>query len=76
MYKHIVFDIDGTLINNEKAILHSLQDVLRERGEEFSFEQLKFALGITGEDALKRLEVENIPDTLVRWVELLQTPRM
>lgn len=49
MYKHIVFDIDGTLINNEKAILHSLQDVLRERmGEEFSFEQLKFALGITG----------------------------
>lgn len=73
MYKHIVFDIDGTLINNEKAILHSLQDVLRERmGEEFSFEQLKFALGITGEDALKRLEVKNIPDALVRWVELLQ----
>lgn len=27
-YQHIVFDIDGTLINTEYAILHSLQDTL------------------------------------------------
>lgn len=25
-YQHIVFDIDGTLINTEHTILHSLQD--------------------------------------------------
>ncbi len=27
-YKHIVFDIDGTLIDTECAVLHSLQDTL------------------------------------------------
>lgn len=73
MYRHIVFDIDGTLINNDKAILHSMQEVLREKlGKEFALEQLKFALGITGEDALKRLSVEDIPSVMKRWVELLQ----
>ena len=25
-YKHIVFDIDGTLIDTEYAVLHSLQE--------------------------------------------------
>ncbi len=28
-YQHIVFDIDGTLINTEHAILHSLQDTVK-----------------------------------------------
>lgn len=27
-YRHIVFDIDGTLIDTEYAVLHSLQDTL------------------------------------------------
>ena len=29
-YKHILFDIDGTLIDTEEAILRSLQDTVRE----------------------------------------------
>lgn len=29
-YKHILFDIDGTLIDTEEAILQSLQDTVRE----------------------------------------------
>lgn len=28
-YKHIVFDIDGTLIDTEYAVLHSLQETIR-----------------------------------------------
>ena len=29
-YKHIVFDIDGTLIDTEYVVLHSLQETIRE----------------------------------------------
>lgn len=29
-YKAVIFDIDGTIIDTEKAILHSLQRTLRE----------------------------------------------
>ncbi len=28
-YKHIVFDIDGTLIDTEYAVLYSLQETIR-----------------------------------------------
>ena len=28
-YKHIVFDIDGTLIDTEYAVLHSLQETIK-----------------------------------------------
>ena len=27
-YKHIIFDIDGTLIDTEYAVLHSLQETI------------------------------------------------
>ena len=29
-YKHIVFDIDGTLIDTEYAVLHALQETINE----------------------------------------------
>ena len=55
-YKHIVFDIDGTLIDTEYAVLHSLQETIRAlSGREIPCSELKFALGITGIDALKKL---------------------
>lgn len=73
MYKHIVFDIDGTLVDNEKAILHSLQEVmLKIMGKEFSFEQLTFCLGIPGEDTLERLGVKDVPGTMNLWIEALR----
>ena len=72
-YQQIVFDVDGTLVDNEEAILLSLQAVmLEETGKKFPFEELTFALGIPGEDALERLQVERIPQVMDRWVELLQ----
>ena len=57
-YKHIVFDINDTLIDTEYAVLHSLQDtILSLTGKEKSLDELMFALGITGEDALDRKSV-------------------
>lgn len=73
MYKHIVFDIDGTLVDNEKAVLYSLQEVLRKAvGRAYPIEELTFSLGITGEDALRRLNVENVSAVMGLWIKGLQ----
>lgn len=67
-YKQIVFDIDGTLIDTEYAVLHSLQDTLKTLcGENVPLEELTFALGITGADALKRFSIENTASALDLW---------
>ncbi len=72
-YKQIVFDIDGTLVDNEKAIIYSLQEALREEtGKQYSYEELTFALGIPGEDALERLEIRQISKVMQIWIEDLQ----
>lgn len=67
-YSHVVFDIDGTLINSEKAVLKSLQKTLiTEIGIEKELDELKFALGIPGKDALKILNIESREDILEKW---------
>ncbi len=72
-YNHIVFDIDGTLVDNEKAIIYSLQEALhKETGKQYSYEELTFALGIPGEDALERLEIRQISKVMQIWIEDLQ----
>ncbi len=68
MYKNIVFDVDGTLINTEKAVLNSLKDTLNEiLKKEFDVSELTFALGITGSYALKQLGIKDIPYAIDLW---------
>lgn len=68
MYKEIVFDIDGTLINTENAVLNSLKDTLTEvLNKTFDVSELTFALGITGVKALEKLNVEDIPSAIDLW---------
>ncbi|HCD44312.1 MAG TPA: phosphoglycolate phosphatase [Lachnoclostridium sp.] len=65
-YKHIVFDIDGTLIDTEYAVLHSLQEtLLAVTGINKEICELTFALGIPGKDALKKL---NVPDSSLSFI--------
>ena len=42
-YRHIVFDVDGTLIDTRDCILYSLQEMLMTvKGERYEIEGLKF----------------------------------
>lgn len=72
MYKFVVFDIDGTLLDTEKAILCALQKILKiENNISYSAEELQFVLGIPGKEALKRLKVTEIDRTIAKWNEYL-----
>jgi haloacid dehalogenase superfamily, subfamily IA, variant 1 with third motif having Dx(3-4)D or Dx(3-4)E len=68
MYKYIIFDIDGTILDTEFAGLASLQRLLREElDKEFSFEELSFSLGIPGEVTLNKLGIKNVSDAFNKW---------
>lgn len=67
-YKQIVFDVDGTLIDTEYAVLHSLQDTIEYMTDtKPKIESLIFALGITGKTALQQLGIVDIPLALSLW---------
>jgi len=69
-YKHIVFDIDGTLTDTEMPALVSLADVIREhKGEDVAPESLKFALGIPGVEAFRIIgfEEEHFAQYMAEW---------
>lgn len=71
-YKHIVFDVDGTLIDTETACLLSLRDLIKEElGQDRKTEDLKFCLGRAGKDSLTMAGFLDWKKSYDRWLEIL-----
>lgn len=67
MFKCVIFDVDGTILDTEKSILKSLQKVLRDEGKDYTSDKLRFALGIPGKEALKKLNINDVERVQSKW---------
>mgnify|MGYP000321381032 CR=1 FL=1 len=73
MYDYVIFDVDGTLIDTNEATLMALHQVLREMtGQEYAYEDLRFAIGIPGESSLPKLGIRDIETANLKWNQSLQ----
>lgn len=73
MYECVIFDVDGTLIDTEKASVLSLRKLLREEASTIDpGNDLSFIMGLTGLEALKRLGVKNVEAANIRWNRYLK----
>jgi len=73
IYKYLIFDIDGTILDTEKAVIGSLQKLLRiETGIDYPEDELSFVLGIPGSVALKQLNIADTEKACQKWNEYLK----
>lgn len=76
MYKCVALDVDGTLIDTERAIFHSLGRVLKEElGREFTVAEMEISIGMLGEHTMALFNVPDPEGALKRWYAYLDEAR-
>lgn len=74
MYDHIIFDVDGTIMDTAKASLITLQQVLLEEFQrKVDIKDLHFGLGIPGKETFERLGIFDYDLGLKKWVSLMSS---
>ena len=66
-FKHYIFDLDGTLIDTENAILKTWQYTLKEYGYEYSLNEVRVVLGVTTDIGLQRLHTHVDENYADKW---------
>lgn len=70
MYNTFFFDVDGTLINTEQAVLGSLQKLMKTNyNREMNYQELSFVLGIPGAVSLRQLGIADVDHANKCWNE-------
>ena len=67
-YQNIIFDLDGTLIDTEEAVLKTWQYTLQEYGFYYMLNDLQIVLGVTEQAALQALNIRPDEDFSSRWM--------
>jgi len=72
-YEYVVFDVDGTLVDTERANLVSLQRMLLEvTGTRYELEDLRFTLGLPDGPVLRKFGLEHSERAGRRWEQLAE----
>ena len=72
-YKHIIFDVDGTLVNSNYALLNAWKDTfLQIQGKSWDIKDLTFALGIPGKEIMKKAGAEYSDEAFELWKKYLE----
>lgn len=75
-YKHLLFDVDGTLVDTFEANISSMIELLDRYKPDHSYnrENLAFIFGLPGVECLRTLGVEDevIPRVLHEWLALVR----
>ena len=67
-YTHVVFDIDGTLVDTQHAVLSGLKDTVKVLlGRDMEIPELLFSFGIPGETTLAILGVADTKAGILEW---------
>lgn len=68
MYTHIVFDVDGTLVDTARVLGESLSRAIREaEGHEPDEQLIREAFGIPSAETLERLQAKNKEEVARLW---------